>query len=171
MGVSPRAPEIHQICESSCSGVKRQISEEFAEVKRHKVLGSDDGHMYECSRYVWREKREKSSIESDRKFSSKRMALLYVAKMNSDSLQRYLEESGKNWFDLCRSTGVHALHPNMPFDVAPFLELSDDELEKYGAGVGTIMTVHKAPQGTIYRFRAVPLATMAVEELLSILMS
>ena len=128
------------------------------------MVGTSDGAIYECSRYVWRNKREDCALEADKKFRSRRMALLYVAKKNSDSLRQYLAESGKRWHDLCSDTGRYALSPNMPFEMEQFLELSDDVLERYGAEVGNALTVHKAPQGAIFRFKMIPLATTELEE-------
>jgi len=135
-----------------------------------KLVGCDEGgHMYECHRYAWTERRLKCSTSPDRKFASRRMALLYVAKMNSASLQTYLQECGKQWHDLCKDTGIHAVQPNKPFDLEGFLDLPDDVLDQYGSAVGSALTVNKAPQGSIYRFTAVPLATTEVEELVRIL--
>merc|ERR1740121_549299 len=115
--------------------------------KQRKVEGiaEDDGFMYECSRYVWRDKRKVCATEPDRKFSNKRMALLYVARMNSDSVQAWLEESNQKWDNVCSPTGVHAITPNLPFDMDHFIELPDDVLEQYGKDVGNILNVRKAP--------------------------
>jgi len=140
------------------------------EAKLRKLVGCDQGgHMYECHRYAWTERRLKCSTSPDRKFASRRMVLLYVAKMNSASLQTYLQECGKQWRDLCKDTGIHAVQPNKPFDLEDFLDLPDDVLDQYASAVGSALTVHKAPQGSIYRYTAVPLATTAVEELARIL--
>merc|ERR1711974_197778 len=98
-----------------------------------------------------------------------RMALLYVAKKNSDSFQTYLSESGKKWTSICFDSGTYALHPNAPFDLDHFLMLPDDVLEEYGCGVGKQLSVHKAPQGSVYRYQAVELATTAADELMGIL--
>merc|ERR1712060_673185 len=103
------------------------------------------------------------------KFASKRMALLYVSKMNSDTLQAYLKEIDRSWDDFCPASGMHALSPNTPFLLDRFLELSDDALEQYGVGVGNIMTVRKIPQGSICRYTAVPLATVDEDEFWSLL--
>lgn len=149
--------------------LKKAAAEPKLSARQRKVVGVADGAMYECSRFVWRNKREHCELEADRKFRTRRMALLYVAKKNSDSLQQYLVESGKEWNDLCSDTGRYALSPNVPFNMEQFLELPDDVLERYGAEVGNALTVHKAPQGTIFRFKAVPLASTEVEELCRIL--
>merc|ERR1719174_2539042 len=116
------------------------------ESKRRKLVGGDknDGCMYECSQFVWRNRREFMETLADNKFATKRMALLYVAKMNSKSVQKFAADSGKQWTDLCKDSGKYAISPNTPFDDR-FLDLSDDELEKYAADVGTILHVHKAP--------------------------
>lgn len=127
--------------------------------------------MYECRRYVWKNKRMDSKIEVDKKFPTRRMALLYVAKMNSDSVLNYAGEVGKEWSQICKSSGVYAVTPNMPFDRDYFLELADDELEKYGEAVGNVLNVHKAPQGAIYRSHPLSLGTVSTEELLKILAS
>lgn len=105
------------------------------------------------------------TLEEDRKFATKRMALLYVAKMNSDSVLAYMAESGKRWTDLCPSVGPYAVTPNRPFSPERFLELSDDILEEYGSGVGNALNRHKAPEGTIYRYRAVSINVTDADEL------
>merc|ERR1711879_342457 len=133
-------------------------------------MGDEDcGRMYECSRFVWRSRREFMATEPDNKFATKRMALLYIAKKNSDSVAKYAASIGKQWTDLCRDVGTYAISPNRPFEVASFLELSDDDLEKYAQDVGTILHVHKAPQGIIYRYKPVSLGTMNVDELAEVL--
>ena len=59
-----------------------------------KLMGGGDGssssgsggattgsfEYFECSRYIWWANRQESLTKSDRKFMTKRMALLYVAK-------------------------------------------------------------------------------------------
>lgn len=105
------------------------------------------------------------------KFPTKRMALLYIAKMNSESVLKYIAESGKKWPDLCKSSGVYAVSPNIPFDMDLFLELSDEQLDTYGAEVGNALNVHKAPQGTIFSCKPVSLTCVAAEELMDILKS
>ena len=64
------------------------------------------------------------------------MALLYVAKRNSEELVLWAEEHGKAWQDLFSgSSSSYALEPNMPFDLAVFAELSDDKIETYANAV------------------------------------
>jgi len=105
---------------------------------------------------------------ADHKFSTKRMALLYIAKMNSNSVQKFALDSGKQWSDLCKDSGIYAIVPNMPFD-KQFLELSDEVLEKYATAVGTVLHVHKAPEGSTYRYKSVSLNTMSANDLAELL--
>jgi len=159
------------MCLTPTPGLKRALSPALPPAKLRKVGGSaeSDGYMYECSRYVWRNKRSVCYTEPDRKFSSKRMALLYIAKMNSDSVTTWLGESNQKWESVSSDKGVHALTPNMPFELDRFLELPDDVLQQYGKDVGNILNVRKASQGTIYRHQPVALATTNLNELCQIL--
>merc|ERR1712150_231282 len=125
--------------------------------------------MYECSKYTWWEKREHCSTEPDRKFSSKRMALLYIAKKNSDCFQIWLQESSREWSSACPDSGIHAVTPNAPFDLESFLDLPDDVLEQYARGLRNLLSVHKAPQGTVYRCQAAGTETTTPRELFQIL--
>jgi len=142
-------------------------------IKRRRVAGPENDvprtEMYECSRYVWLKKRQEAWTEPDRKFADKRMALLYVAKMNSDSLRRFAATSGKQWSDLCSSSGAYAVSPNAPFELERFLEFSDEDLQAYAKAVGNVLNVRKAPEGAIYSFKPVSLGTVGVDELLNIL--
>merc|ERR1719330_2105075 len=151
-------------------GMKRACSPTEAPTKLRKIMGAEvDGLMYECSRYVWREKRKHCVTEPDRKFSSKRMALLYIAKKNSDSVLAWLADTDRKWDDVCSDKGTHAITPSAPFELERFLELPDDVLEEYGRSVGNILNVRKAPEGTIYRYTAVELATTSLKDLCLIL--
>ena len=105
--------------------------------KRALLVGSKDaGKFFECSRYTWWNHRQcQTSLLPDRKFSTRRLAALYVAKQNSDELSIAAREAGKTWEELVPSDGVYAVRPHAPFRasaVDDFLELSDDELELYG---------------------------------------
>lgn len=143
---------------------------EAAEAKRRRIVGcSDEKYMYECSRFVWRNKREFCALEPDRKFSTKRMALLYMAKMNSDSVLRFARSVGKQWTDLCSDSGPHPVCPNMPFELERFQELSDHALERFAESAGSVLSIHKAPEGVSYRYRAVSLETTGADELEKIL--
>merc|ERR1712178_290250 len=140
------------------------------ESKRRKLIGSDhnDGCMYECSRFTWRNRREFMETTADNKFATKRMALLYVAKMNSNSVQTFAASSGRQWDDLCKDSGKYAITPNAPFDER-FLDLPDEILEKYAEDVGTILHVFKAPEGSTYRYKAASLNTISADDLAKLL--
>jgi len=93
------------VASSAMTVLKRPCSADTSvpDAKIRKIVGCDQGgHMYECSRYVWWDKRAHCFTEQDRKFSSKRMALLYLAKMNSASLEDFLKETGKQWMTSVR---------------------------------------------------------------------
>mmetsp|Transcript_95458 Transcript_95458/g.208752 ORF Transcript_95458/g.208752 Transcript_95458/m.208752 type:complete len:155 (+) Transcript_95458:63-527(+) len=131
-----------------------------------KMTGQDEGgQIYECSKYIWTDKRAHCYSEPDRKFAAKRLALLYIAKQNCASLQTYLQSSGKKWSDVCKDEGCYAVKPNKPFDFPAFLELSDEELFEYGREVGNVLNVQKAPEGVIYRFATVEIKTTSASDL------
>ena len=92
------------------------------------------------------------------------MALLYVAKMNSDSFCSHLQVAGSDWEQLSPGEGQHALHPNRPFDRG-FLDLSDAVLEAYGRGIALLFAVHKTQCGTVYECAPRKIATTSVREL------
>ena len=117
-----------------------------------------------AQRYVWRNHRQSSDLEEDRKFATRRMALLYVAKMNSDSFCSHLQVAGSDWEQLSPGEGQHALHPNRPFDRG-FLDLSDAVLEAYGRGIALLFAVHKTQCGTVYECAPRKIATTSVREL------
>jgi hypothetical protein len=124
--------------------------------------------MYECSRYEWTNRRLDCATNPDRRFASRRQALLYTAKRNSDSLERFVAQSSRTWAGLFDS-GVYSLSPNMPFSLDAFLELPDSSLQKYSEDVASAMSRFKAPEGAVYRFTAVPLDTTSASELWGIL--
>lgn len=117
---------------------------------------------------MWWNKRQSSDLEDDRKFASRRMALLYVAKMNSDSFCSHLQAAGEDWGQLCAKEGQHALEPNRPFDRG-FLDLSDAVLEMYGRGIALLFAVHKTQRGTVYECAPRKIATTSVRELAAII--
>ena len=119
-------------------------------------------------RYVWRNNRQSSELEDDRKFATRRMALLYVAKMNSDSFRSYLTKAGKQWSELCSGEYPTPLEPNRPFD-SGFLDLSDDVLDASGHNLALVFAVHKAPRGTVYECQPRRIATTGVRELAQLL--
>jgi len=96
------------------------------------------------------------------------MALLYVAKMNSDSFGTYCADVGKQWSELCTGVYPTPLDPNRPFD-ASFLDLSDEALEAYGHNLALVFAIHKAQRGTVYNFAPRKIATTSARELAQLL--
>lgn len=117
---------------------------------------------------MWWNNRQSSDLEDDRKFATRRMALLYVAKMNSDSFCSHLQAAGSDWEQLSAGEGQHALNPNRPFDRG-FLDLSDAVLEAYGRGIALLFAVHKTQRGTVYECAPRRIVTTSVSELASLL--
>ena len=120
-----------------------------ASAKRRKLLLGGDEYQefgtkiefFECSRYVWWSSRQGSVIKPDRKFVSRRLAMAYLAKRNSDELQAQGAALGKTWSELTANLrGPYAIEPNRPWDES-FLELSDSVLEEYGANCGSASSV------------------------------
>ena len=96
------------------------------------------------------------------------MALLYVAKMNSDSFCSHLQAAGRDWEQLCAGEGQHALEPNRPFDRG-FLDLSETVLDTYGRGIALLFAVHKTQRGTVYECAPRKIVTTSARELATIL--
>jgi len=121
--------------------------------------------------YVWWNNRQRSEVQDDRRFATKRMVLLYVAKMNSDAFCAYLSEVGRDWASTCRPGGSQdAVEPNRPFDT-DFLELSDQQLDAYGSGVGQAFAVVKASKGTTYQWAPRAVRTTPPAELAELLLA
>ena len=60
---------------------------------RSMVIGEEDDYTsHEVSRYVWWDSHDGSIAHVDRTFRTRRMALLYCAKLNSDSFKSFAEE-------------------------------------------------------------------------------
>ena len=117
---------------------------------------------------MWWNNRQSSDLEDDRKFATRRMALLYVAKMNSDSFCSHLQDAGSDWEQLSAGEGQHALNPNRPFDRG-FLDLGDSVLDAYGRGIALLFAVHKTQRGTVYECAPRKIVTTSVRELETIL--
>jgi hypothetical protein len=128
----------------------------------------DRGFMYQCSVYEWRNRRMECATREDKRFSSRRQALLYVAKRNSDGLEKFAAQSGRKWTSMFDSD-VYSLSPNMPFRLESFLELSDASLQRYSQEVGGALSRFKAPEGAVYRCAPVSLETTPASELWGIL--
>ena len=93
--------------------------------KRQKLVGSSSRdasslgsfEYFECRRYVWWANRQESRTKLDRSFLERRMALLYLARRNSDELLMQASVLGKTFAELtsCRR-GPYAIVPNRPWD-------------------------------------------------------
>ena len=144
--------------------------------KRRKLLGGDEYlelgkkiEFHECSRYVWWSSRQESVTKPDRKFVSRRLAMAYLAKRNSDELQASGAALGKTWSELTANLrGPYVITPNRPFDES-FLELSDKVLEDYGADCGSAINMLKMPTGRVFTMFSHPVETTDATELLPIL--
>ena len=135
-----------------------------------KLRGAEDTSVrHEVKSYTWYDKHECSATQTDRTFQTKRHALLYVAKRNSEELVQYIEQTGKKWENMFRRTGAYALYPNAPFELEEFCELSDDTLEEYGNTVCNAFAQHKAKRGTTFRYAPSDSHLCTEETLLKIL--
>ena len=118
-----------------------------------KIRGTEDrSARHDVSRYVWWDSHEGSSTSGDRTFPTRRMALLYVAKRNSEEFASFIEASGKSWTNFFVSEGPYALSPNAPFELATFADLSDEAIEAYANGVCDAFSRHKVERGVSYRY-------------------
>jgi hypothetical protein len=132
----------------------------------HRLTGPEvAGRIYETSRYIWWNRRQGTRTEADRKFKTRRSALLYLAKRNSDSLVAFGARSGQSFEQLVAGTG---LDPVKPFDLT-FLDRNDAALEKWGTAVSNAFNVHKASEGTVFSLSARITETENADELLDIL--
>lgn len=130
--------------------MRKLMGEAWGDGSSSASLGSFD--YYECHRYVWWNSRQESLTKSDRKFMSKRMALLYIAKRNSDEVLTQAEVAGKTWADLTSlARGPYAVEPNLPFDDS-FLDLPDGVLQEYGANCCSVVNMLKPKMGALYTF-------------------
>eukprot|EP00415_Alexandrium_ostenfeldii_P002850 UN2850 len=59
----------------------------------------------------------------------------------------------------------------MPFDLERFQDLPDSTLERFAESVGSVLSIHKAPEGVSYRCREVSLDTTTADELEELLTS
>lgn len=145
-----------------------QTSDTFKLLK--KIRGEQDrATRHDVTRYTWWGWHEGSATSGDRTFSSKRMALLYVAKRNSENLMAFAEAKGKRWSDLFASEGPYALHPNTAFQLSSFVDMSDAEVEVYANAVCDSFARHKVEKGSCYRYAPRESEEMGEEELLKML--
>ena len=154
------------------------------ERKMRKLMGGGDGssssgsggiattgsfEYFECSRYIWWANRQESLTKSDRKFMTKRMALLYVAKQNSDALSTQAAALGKSWAEVTATArGPYAVEPNRCWDDA-FLDLSDAVLQEYGSNCASVVNMLKPKKGTLFSFTSRSIDVTDAAELLELL--
>ena len=122
---------------------------------------------HEVSSYTWWLKHEGSTHQRDRCFATKRMALLYICKRNSEVLQQYAESNGKPWRSLFSES--HGLLHNGPFDLRSFIALSDDQLKVHADSLASAFYRFKVEQGVLYRYTPQPRTYVTEDELLCIL--
>lgn len=139
-----------------------------ATLPRSKLVGvADPSVRHEVTHYCWWGKHESSATQSDRAFATRRMALLYCCKRNSDELSKYSDAAGKLWAALFNKT--HTLQPCTPFDLHQFAEMSDDELQAWADDVCNAFARHKASQGVLYRYAPRDARLCSEDTLLAIL--
>ena len=97
------------------------------------------------------------------------MALLFVAKRNSEEFTAFVEESGTEWTDYFKPGTPYALHPNQAFSLDVFQVLTDDQLDTYSNAVADAFARHKCEKGVSYRYAPRESEEMSEEELLVIL--
>ena len=143
----------------------------FDELLLRKIRGVEDPAVrHEVKSYTWYDKHECSSTQTENSFQTRRQALLYVAKRNSEQIEAWIESSGQAWEQVFPSgTGVYALNPNQPFDLQRFCELSDDALEDWGNTVCNAFARHKILRGTTFRYAPVDSLVYTEERLLRVL--
>ena len=149
-----------------------------SERKMRKVVGDSSSgsssvagsfEYFECSRYIWWASRQESVTKSDRKFMTKRMALLYIAKRNSDALVTQATALEKSWQELtANARGPYAIEPNRPWD-DEFLDLSEDILQEYGSNCCSAVNMLKPETGTVFSFTSRSIDVTDAGDLLAIL--
>jgi len=140
-----------------------------ADELRQSVCGekSDAGTEHHVTRYSWWNSHEGSSTtQADQRFLSKRSALLYCAKCNTEELRPHIGHAWQDYFE-----GVYALHPNEPFALERFIELSDEDLSTYVSELCNAFSRLKIVQGTVFRYVCKQTEIMGVDELIEVLQS
>jgi len=138
---------------------------------RSAIMGQiDTNTTHDCTRYSWWKKHEGSSTHRDRTFKSRRMALLYIAKRNSEELAAYARQANVAWQSLFASEGVHALEPNNQFELEDeFLSMSDDDLQEWSDCVCNAFSRFKVEKGNLFRYTPSPCDVVEVDVLLELL--
>ena len=159
----------HLCCVEMALSSKAPLSEDEDDAAlRSKLLGIEDrAVLHDCTIYSWWASHEGSTTQLDRTFATKRQALLYACKRNSDEMANYLAIASKKWDDLFNER--HMLNPNGPFDVHAFSELSDEVLQEYASGVAEGFARHKVPRGALLRYIPRKSDEVSVEDLLQLL--
>lgn len=155
---------------TSSHPLKRAAADDDDDVLLAKIRGVEDHEMrHEVKSYTWYDKHECSSTQTEHCFQTKRMALLFVAKRNSEQIEAWIDSSGSTWEQIFTGTGVYALYPNQPFDVRSFCELTDQVLEEYGNTVCNAFAKHKILRGTTFRYAPIESLVYTEERLLRML--
>ena len=132
-----------------------------------KIRGEEDPAVrHEVKSYTWFDKHECSSTQTEHSFQTKRQALLFVAKRNSEQIEAWIESNGRTWEQIFTGTGVYALIPNSPFDLLTFCELSDEAIEEYGNTVCNAFSKHKILRGTTFRYAPIDSLVYSEDRLL-----
>jgi len=135
-----------------------------------KIRGiEDDSTAHEVTRYIWWSKHEGSSVQCDSRFATKRQALLYCAKKNSEALVAVAKEMKSEWGKLFATEGAYSIEPSQPFELDMFIELSDAQLEAWSNDVCNAFSRHKTPNGTSYRYAPRDSEIISDHQLLQIL--
>ena len=141
----------------------------FAGVQ-HKIRGVEDRSVrHDVTKYVWWASHEGSCTSADRTFATRRMALMYVAKRNSEEISTFVEAEGRAWANYFANDGHYALRPNAPFSLSTFADLRDEEIEAYANALCDAFSRHKVARGTSYRYAPRESDEMDEAELLRIL--
>lgn len=141
---------------------KRKAADELHAKVRGEPSETATEHM--ATRYSWWSLHEGSTTVTDRHFPTRKMALLYCAKRNTEELRIHI---GDNWAD--NFSGPYALTPNEPFSFERFLELSEEDLLAYSNELSNTFCRLKIKQGSVYRYVAKEMHPMDVGELITFL--
>ena len=96
------------------------------------------------------------------------MALLYVAKRNSDALSTQAAALGKSWSEVTASArGPYAVEPNRCWDDA-FFDLSEAVLQEYGSNCASVVNMLKPKKGTLFSFTSRSIDVTDAAELLDL---
>ena len=100
---------------------------------------------------------------------TRRMALLYCAKLNSDAFKGFVNESGKAWATFFTDAGSYSLQPNQPFELDTFVRLPDDVIRDYCDNVCNAFSRHKVRKGVTYRYAPREMHVVQFDEMMDLL--